>query len=62
MYFNIFNRKPQYSMGVDYPLCLYDVRYPDEDNEEKMTWEYPQHTINSVVADLQTIWTEHAVK
>lgn len=48
-------------MGVDYPLCLYDVRYPDEDNLG-MEFEYPKHTLHSVVADLQTIWAEHAVK
>jgi len=52
-------KKPQYNMAVDYPLVLYDVRYPDEEN---ISWKFSSANFTSLLKDMQRLWMKHAIK
>jgi tRNA pseudouridine38/39 synthase len=51
--------KPQYSMAVDYPLVLYDVKYPEEEN---IQWTYTTENMTALLSDIQRLWMHHSIK
>jgi len=50
-------KKPQYAMAVDFPLILFDVNHGNE-----IEWKYCEDNVYCVLADLQRIWIQNAVK
>lgn len=48
-------------MAVDFALVLYDVKYPEE-QDNVIQWEYPTHSLSRVLTDMQALWTEYSVK
>ncbi|CAG7718366.1 unnamed protein product [Allacma fusca] len=51
-------KKPQYSMAMDFPLVLFDTHHGSEIKE----WiSSPENTYH-VITDLQTMWSQHALK
>lgn len=55
---DIFPHKPQYQLASGLPLVLYDCLYDDTD----VDWVVDQKALTDVVASLQSLWTQAAIK
>lgn len=51
--------KPQYSMASDLPLNLFKCAYEIEDTNR---WVYEREALITLISDLRTEWTMHAIK